>query len=471
MSPGTPSRSIPSTSLVLRVVWLLGGLVSACVPAERDNTPPEDVVTVQDTKAPPGDTAVDGGQPVTVDVGGVDTPEQDVPTAEVDAVPLAQGCGTDTDCQGLPAPPCQRVGCNAKGLCILQPADDGLPCGGNACIGDGKCLGGQCNGTAVACDDSNACTVDSCHPVLGCLHAFADDGTQCDDGKLCTSFGVKDGCKAGVCTGKPVVCDDGNPCTLNEKCNPATGACNGDPAPTGSKVPCTGNDIACQGPGFCEGKTCVHVKACDDGNPCTADFCTGAVGSGPEGCVHKMLVGGSKCSTDLCVNSQCVLGGDGVAKCVTTPTCSNDNVCNPLSGCDAKTGLCSYDIVPDSAKLPCDDKDPCTTGTVCTKKQCKGATIGCDDANPCTIDPACTPGLGCTHKPTDGPCNDGSACTSKDTCSGGVCVGQATSCDDGNPCTTDTCAMASGCVHEASADGTACASGKTCQNGTCAGKP
>jgi hypothetical protein len=53
--------------------------------------------------------------------------------------------------------------CSADGQC-----DDGDACdGAESCAADGTCSAGE----APDCDDGNACTVDSCDPVAGCLHA------------------------------------------------------------------------------------------------------------------------------------------------------------------------------------------------------------------------------------------------------------------------------------------------------------
>jgi hypothetical protein len=54
--------------------------------------------------------------------------------------------------------------------------------------------------TAVNCDDSNLCTIDSC--VAGrCTHGATT--SACDDGNACT---INDACSNGVCRGTPLVC-------------------------------------------------------------------------------------------------------------------------------------------------------------------------------------------------------------------------------------------------------------------------
>lgn len=70
-------------------------------------------------------------------------------------------------------------------------AEEGLPCDdANACTTGETCQAGTCTGgSAVACDDGIACTVDACHPATGCLH-LTDHGAcgaceTCDPGAGC----------------------------------------------------------------------------------------------------------------------------------------------------------------------------------------------------------------------------------------------------------------------------------------------
>ncbi|MCB9738944.1 MAG: hypothetical protein H6747_06730 [Deltaproteobacteria bacterium] len=104
------------------------------------------------------------------------------------------------------------------------------------------------------------------------------------------------------------------------------------------------------------------TAACDDGSPCTTDACNKA-----KGCTHTAKAKGSAC--------------DDGSKCTATSAC--------------------------------DDKG-----------QCAGAAKNCDDGNNCSVD-GCDPDLGsCTHDPSLGDCNDGSACTTGEACSGGSCSSQ-----------------------------------------------
>jgi hypothetical protein len=123
--------------------------------------------------------------------------------------------------------------------------------------------GGGCVHRPLDCDDGDACTIDSCDPVLGCLH----EPVSCDDLNPCTT----DYCdpRGGQCVNLPVDCDDANPCTA-DRCDLQTGQCIHDPI------------------------------RCDDGNACTQDVCepqgtpcqvpdngTGTATLPPQGCGYE----------------------------------------------------------------------------------------------------------------------------------------------------------------------------------------
>lgn len=87
---------------------------------------------------------------------------------------------------------------------------------------------------ATACNDSNACTTETCSATAGCSSAPVTDGTACKGSYVCT---------AGVCSDCPGGVADGV---------------------------CTGTETASNCPVDC---TC----ACDDGNWNTADVCVKGV--------------------------------------------------------------------------------------------------------------------------------------------------------------------------------------------------
>jgi hypothetical protein len=395
----------------------------------------------------------------------------------------------------------------ATGNCANPLATDGTPCDdGNACSPSDTCAGGVCKGVGPVCDDKNPCTVDSCATGNTCKYTPVTDGTGCDDGSLCTTG---DACAAGQCNGKPAIaCADTNPCTV-DTCAPTTGKCvftaqaNGAPCDDGKK---------CTAPDTCVSGTCSGGAKCDDKNPCTTDTCNATTGA----CTNTMLSSGMACddgnactTNDKCNNGQCMGGAkpcnDGNActvdtcqtstgNCLTSPavegtTCSDNQACttgdackagkcvgvakvcndgNPCTfdSCDGNSGACVGQKLGNGAG--CDDGVPCTVADQCAGGKCAGAAKVCDDGNPCTTE-VCEPSTGnCVATPVvDGKaCNDGDACTVADACTKSACKGAAKSCDDNNPCTADVCGPATGnCLNVATANGLPCGSGV----GACAG--
>jgi hypothetical protein len=263
---------------------------------------------------------------------------------------------------------------------------------GNACTSTDLCTEGVCAGTAISCNDDNACTRDFCEPATGCQTAVLTSFT-CDDGVRCT---IDDRCtEAAACAGIPNACDDGDPCTI-DACNEVDG--------------CTHtveDGLACAGPnacrlGICQDGACTVGDSvnCDDGNSCTIDTCDDRVG-----CVHLPTL------------SPCCIGASSV--------CDDGNPCTD-DACDALTGACSYA----NNGAFCDDLNPCTSGDQCAEGSCAGGlTSACDDENPCTRD-SCNPSLEnlCLHEPQAGPCDDGLECSTNDTCTAGTCRGDTSDC-------------------------------------------
>jgi cysteine-rich repeat protein len=483
------------------------------------------------------------------------------------ATPAAEVCnGLDDDCdgdldegdfiQGLYLSPCDDGNdctedlCNGEAGCE-HTALSGTECkDGNPCTVADTCKDGVCAGTLVDCDDENPCTDDSCDETGGCV--FEANLADCDDGDPCT---VADACADTVCSGFPVACDcstdadcdaleDGNACNgtltcntskvpflcqtvpgsvvqcaapqgvnapcLVAACNPATGKCEETAGKIG--MPCDDMD-ACTIADSCADGKCLGGPAanCNDGNPCTDDWCDELTG-----CQHEpneaACEDGDICTVgDHCKLGQCVPGSstacddgnpctddacDSALGCIHTPNaapCDDGNACTALDFCNA--GACQFGsaVLCDDGNVcttdscdpatgctyalstgPCDDGNICTYGDHCQLGACVGSgTLSCNDNNPCTDD-SCSPGGGCAYKPNSVACDDGNACTAADSCAAGKCApGKPVACEDGNVCTTDTCDPVKGCQHAANTnpcnDSNACTSGETCAGGTCAG--
>jgi len=373
--------------------------------------------------------------------------------------------------------PCTSSSCDAGlGTCKVKKKVDGDWCAveGDVCTSKHACLDGVCTPPKPAlCDDTNACTSDTCDPKAGCKHAPIE-GLPCDaDGSACT---VGDACSGGECkAGSAKTCDDANPCTL-DACDPATGVCSHDKGALDG-LACNGGSGLCSTGDSCKSGVCVpgKVVSCDDANPCTDDAC-----DPKTGCTH--INNTVPCDAD---SNACTVGDaceSGVCKAGTAKTCDDSNACT-LDACDPTTGACSHDKAAMEGVSCNAGSNSCTSGDACKAGVCTaGVAIGCDDKNPCTDD-VCDPKVGCVHTNNTLPCDaDGNACTVGDACEGGACkAGPAKNCDDQNPCTKDSCDPKTGACDFASApmegkacdaDGNPCTPGDACAAGFCkAGAP
>lgn len=329
--------------------------------------------------------------------------------------------------------------------------DDGDLCNGVWGCEDGDCM--EDPGSEVSCPPSDSiCTQQSCNPDTGACEEIPVEGeVPCDDGDECT---LDEKCIDGACMAvEGAKCNDDNPCT-DEVCEPQLGC-----VYTNNQNPCDDVNLCTVGEscmnGLCQGGTLVQ---CDDQNPCTEDACTSV-----EGCVFQPNTDtcddGNECTTgDQCVSGTCVPGPDNACDCLLDDNCllyDDGNPCNGTLGCqdlkcvtdlttvvncpdpdptdcvtfgcDEETGDCAG-VVEDDGKV-CNDGSVCSQDDQCSAGECVGTAIGCDDGNPCTVD-LCNDETACYHDPADGSCDDGDPCSTGDFCSAGVCqAGPENSCD------------------------------------------
>ena len=193
-------------------------------------------------------------------------------------------------------------------------------------------------------------------------------------------------CSGGTCDYPPLIagtgCDDGNPCTIDDRCDGEGNCISGAPATCTPPAP------------FCRGDDHVTTRsACD---PLTG-LCdaTETVVPCPFGCDPVAAT----CRPDPC---------EGVA-CDSPPT-----ACHETSG-SCSVGTCSYPVrLPGS---PCDDTDTCTVDDRCDAAQsCAGTPRVCVPPPPsCSPDGSsirqsggtCLPVVGCTYTPFATPCAGG----------------------------------------------------------------
>jgi alpha-tubulin suppressor-like RCC1 family protein len=473
----------------------------------NDGVDAADAADVQDVAdADVGAGEVDGSS------DAADAPDGDVDSADASDVVLT--------CPAAPGCSCKDGSKCASGVCLTQ-IDFTSPDLNKACAA--SCLKGQpCMLDANTVDPDSVCAPVEISPTQSNWACVPRWGTLCDPcqlsaaclhvgqpiGAACVNFGP-----AGNFCGTPCLtagdCASGFDCLAVtsiegksvQQCVPIpSGSGNGLGECTCSNVAlhkklattcfapsydktgaligkCTGERLcdvdslsACSAPkpkdevcdtfdNDCDGL--IDEGTCDDGKPCTTDFCAGAAD-----CTHTTLDGnscddGDPCTFgDVCVQDQCL----GVDK-----TCAG-SACVAVQ-CNPTDGSCDFALKPDTTA--CDDGNACSSGDICLAGNCSGGSVVCDDANPCTND-SCAPKIGCMHDANASLCNDNSACTDFDQCVDGKCLGKAkmAGCDDANPCTDDACEAASGCVHLANSatcsDGNACTLDDACQDGKCA---
>jgi hypothetical protein len=201
-------------------------------------------------------------------------------------------------------------------------------------------------------------------------------------------------------------------CNTNEECDDGT-FCNG--------VEFCGPDRRCH-PG--------PLPFCDDGNPCTNDFCDPA----EDACMHVRIPGcclrdrdcqdGTLCNgVETCVDNTCQAG--------IPVDCSDGDPCT-RDLCDPDLGKCEYEPIPRCCRVDadCEDVNPCAIPS-CTENRCTyvnreaGTACGdprdtaCTDPDTCDGDGHCVP----NHLPDGASCDDGDECTMNDVCLKGACVG------------------------------------------------
>ncbi|NUN16519.1 MAG: lamin tail domain-containing protein, partial [Myxococcales bacterium] len=182
------------------------------------------------------------------DVAGCVNTFNTAPCAAVDPCVSTATCtqgvcvgGTSVSCDD--SNPCTKDTCQAGVGCLHQATAGGCE-DGDACTFLDVCLNGTCvAGIPTFCDDFNPCTVNSCVPTSGCV--YSPTSGLCEDGNGCTELDI---CLNGICVaGIPKVCNDGNECTV-DACHPVLG-CVFTPTsgPCTDGNPCTAGDVCVSG--------------------------------------------------------------------------------------------------------------------------------------------------------------------------------------------------------------------------------
>ena len=231
----------------------------------------------------------------------------------------------------------------------VEPCDDGNACTIDHC----QTQEGLCVHTPINCDDGNTCTTDACEPDKGCVYHL--NNKPCNDYNNCT---LVDQCINGLCIGSVLSkCEDGNPCT-EDFCDPWA--------------------------------NCKHVPDigdCDDGDPCTADYCHPT-----EGCTNVGFDGpcndGDPCTENtICSGGLC--SGDPVIACI--PDTDKDAVHDPDDNCPYNWNTDQLDTDADGAGDAC-DLDADGDGVMNDEDNCPlVANPGQENTGGGTVGDACTP--------------------------------------------------------------------------------
>jgi hypothetical protein len=280
----------------------------------------------------------------------------------------------DVVCEALPIEECvSGDGCCPSG-CTGTDEDCGAVCGNGTAEEGETCDGSDC---PSACDDDNACTVDS----------LRGDAAQCS--AVCAFVAVT------ACTSDDGCCPPGCNANTDSDCNPVCG--NG----------------ALERGETCEGDC---PTSCDDGNACTADRLQGAVDACSAVCTSVSI---DTCTSgDGCCPSGCNKSLDFDCDAI----CGN-GVPEPGESCD---GNCP---------TACDDRNACTVDRL------QGEAGKCSAACAFVAVTACTAGDGCCpsgcNADNDADCF--ALCGNGVTEHGETCDGNCpASCDDGKACTVDS---------------------------------
>ncbi|MDI1451741.1 hypothetical protein, partial [Polyangium sp. 6x1] len=333
----------------------------------------------------------------------------------------------------------------------------GMPGSGGMMAGSGGAGGGPACVNDADCNDAIGCTADACASGA-CVHvpnsAFCDNGAFCDGTEVCDPANGAAGTGCTPSSGSP--CDDGISCTV-DTCNEQFDGCMNTP----NDALCD-NNIACDGVETCGVLGCKAGTPlnCDDGVPCTDDFCDQVTG----GCKHVENDG--KCS-------------DG-AFCNGAETCDKVAGCKPGTAVDCNDGFaCTADTCNEAmdacahapSNAACDDNvfcngvETCEVGLGCQA----GSPVVCNDNFSCTVDSCSNAQKKCVFAPNDAACSDGLACTGVEVCdpAGGAAgtgckAGPPVVCaSDGVDCTNEVCNEPSGTC-SSSADSSKCPAGQLC---------
>ncbi|MDH5671250.1 MAG: hypothetical protein OEZ06_03820 [Myxococcales bacterium] len=316
----------------------------------------------------------------------------------VGTICCAEACDAPPSCRKLEGTFCVDNGTT----CQYAKLPDDTECDdGSVCTVTQACVDGECTGIEfLACNDSDACTDDSCDDVDGCQYSTVtcDDNNSCTDDSCDTTVGCR------YIDNDANTCDDGDACTEGDACS--AGLC------VGTAMNCSGLNGDCE-EGVCDNGSCVAMAAnegggCDEGlavcdatGECQGGSCVGmgnACGANSPSC---SVCSGSSCPEEIS-ERDCSCDGvdyvqvDGVCK-PATDEC-NTGACDPLAACS------------DPSSAAGDVQCTCPAGYTGNGKSTGSGGTGCTDINECEGANPCGVGRGACGNTPGGytcTCNDG----------------------------------------------------------------
>ena len=222
-----------------------------------------------------------------------------------------------------------------------QPCDDHDPC-----TTDDRFAGGMCRGTPRSCDDGLPCTEDFCDRVSGRCGAGMRIDTCLIDGVCFRDGESSPANRCLVC--RPArsaarwtetnVCDDGDPCTLDDRC--LDGRCEGSRYQCAGGGECTSSRCDGRGgcideirPGYCR----ISGLCFRDGQRSPLDAChrcESALSTSEWSISEGSACPGGTCSNGVCLATLVIeVEGAGAGR-----------VLGPGFTC---TGVCVQDVVPE----------------------------------------------------------------------------------------------------------------------------
>ena len=175
-------------------------------------------------------------------------------------------------------------------------------------------------------------------------------------------------------------CDDGLSCSV-QTCKTGSNECGYGPAFSG----CCDQDKECPNTWFCGDdntcKQCQDQPDCNDGNPCTNDFCDPGTNLCENIAIEDCCQADDDCDDGLfCTNDSC----DGES-CQYVPT-SDDSCCDTNADCVIDDPC----VVTSCYKNPQKGIQTCRVGPA--DPNCCTDNTDCDDSNTCTLDTCFVPG-------------------------------------------------------------------------------